>query len=220
MVGAIRKLAFRVVVLFVLAVTRFRFPRNLSIPAVIRRRYGAEVLKLSRKFERTDRQVRKAELDFSFLEKCVELQVIPKFLRFRVSNEHLRNSSTYGDCQFNLLNEEIDHKKLSIDTLRGKLKSIKEELQIAMNCIDYSHVLSSFLQSNDRFILEHIDIQDRKLCNLIKNNKGFKIDPLKVIHNFSNYPLSDLEKSVLVKGLNYSVNPDKLNSGSTPLILN
>ena len=206
----IRKLTFRVVVLFITAIARFRFPRGESLPTVIRRRYGNDVLKLVRKYERTERKTRKAELDHSFLEKCVELSLTPKFLNFKVTNENLRNSSAYATSQENLLHTEIGHKRDSIDQLRVQLESIKEELQSKMNCIDYSHVISCFLQSNDEFIQEHTIIQDKKLCKLISNSDSYQIDPSKVIHNFSNYELSDLEKSILVKGVNYSVNPGKL----------
>ena len=136
--------------------------------------------------------------------------MIPKFLNFRVSNDHLRNSSTYEICQQNLLQEEIILKKNSITELRARLDTIKNELQVVMNCIDYSHIVSCFLQSNDKYIEEHTKIQDKKLCNLISNNKTFQIDPSKVIHNFSKYELSDLEKSILIKGLNYPINPGKL----------
>ena len=36
-------------------------------------------------------------------------------------------------------------------------------------------------------------------------------DPDQVIHNFSSYVLSDVEKSLLAKGLNFSIPPKKLN---------
>ena len=37
-----------------------------------------------------------------------------------------------------------------------------------------------------------------------------KHDPDKVIHNFSSYILSDIEKSILCKGLNFALPPRKL----------
>ena len=38
-------------------------PRNESIPSVTRRRYGHDVLKLLRNFEKLDYEIRKVELD-------------------------------------------------------------------------------------------------------------------------------------------------------------
>ena len=53
-----------------LFLARLRFPSSKSIPKVIKDRYGESVLKLVRKFERTDLRCRKAELDLSFLKHC------------------------------------------------------------------------------------------------------------------------------------------------------
>ena len=47
--------------------------------------------------------------------------------------------------------------------------------------------------------------------NLIGKPNNFKHDPQKVIHNLSSYDLSELEKRILVKGLNHSIAPQKLN---------
>ena len=63
--------------------------------------------------------------------------------------------------------------------------------------------------SDDKSILHHDNIQKRKLKNLLEISMKEVIkdshDPDKVIFNFSSYELSDVEKSVLCKGLNFSV---------------
>ena len=46
---------------------------------IIKDRYGESVLKLVRKFKRTDLCCRKAELDFSFLKYCFENSLTLKF---------------------------------------------------------------------------------------------------------------------------------------------
>ena len=65
--------------------------------------------------------------------------------------------------------------------------------------------------SDDKSILHHDNIQKRKLKNLLEISMKEVIndshDPDKVIFNFSSYELSDVEKSVLCKGLNFSVKP-------------
>ena len=48
-----------------LFLARVRFPRNESIPSVIRRRYGHDTLKPLRNFEKLDYKIRKVELDVS-----------------------------------------------------------------------------------------------------------------------------------------------------------
>ena len=169
------------------------------------------MVKLTRKFEKTDKKLRKAELDHSFLKKCEELLVYPKFLNFKVSNEELRKSPSYDACRRILLAEEIKVKDRSIGELKGELQLAKDELQQNLNLIDYTHIVSCISQSNDKYIKGHQTVQDEKLCKLINNSRTFHNDPSKVIHNFSSYELSSDEKAILVKGLNYSVNPGKLN---------
>ena len=63
---------------------RLRFLSSKSIPKIIKDHYGENVLKLVRKFERTDLRCRKAELDLSFLKHCFENSLTPKFSHFKV----------------------------------------------------------------------------------------------------------------------------------------
>ena len=68
-----------------------------------------------------------------------------------------------------------------------------------------------FLIANDKSVLHHDNIQKQKLKNLLETLLKEVIndshDPNKVIFNFSSYELSDVEKSILFKGLNFSVKP-------------
>ena len=64
-----------------------------------------------------------------------------------------------------------------------------------MNVIDYAHICSIILISNDKVVTKQNDIQDRKVIGLIKG-KGKGIDPGKVIFNFSSYVLSDNDESL------------------------
>ena len=167
-------LLFKTVVWFIIAVARIRFPVDQSLMTVVRKRYDDNIVRLIRRFEKTERRTRKAELDLTFLEKCQQLGVIPKFLMFKVSNDYLRESITYRRCCKSLLNEEVKHKRLLITTHHKELLSIKDELRQALNIIDYTHVVSCLLQGNDNFIKKHKDIQDKKLLNLIEKPNNFK----------------------------------------------
>ena len=50
--------------------TRLRFPSKVSIAEVLRKRYGDRILKLVRKFEKTDIKHKKAFLNLQFLKIC------------------------------------------------------------------------------------------------------------------------------------------------------
>ena len=71
--------------------------------------------------EELDYRLRKAELDLEFLCKCNYNNVIPKFLNFCVANNHLKFSTTYKQCQSNLLREEIRQKKSTVQILQKEL---------------------------------------------------------------------------------------------------
>ena len=61
-----------------------------------------------------------------------------------------------------------------------------------MNYIDYVHFCNTFLVSNNRIISKVKETQDKKLCNLLLKI-WVKINPNKVIFNFSSYNLNDHE---------------------------
>ena len=84
-----------VISLVFIFLTRLRFPSKLSIAEVLRKRYGDRILKLVRKFEKTDIKHKKALLDLQFLKICEDHNVIPKFLRFKVANATLRTSLSF-----------------------------------------------------------------------------------------------------------------------------
>ena len=91
---------------------------------------------------------------------------------------------------------------------------IKQELQYQLSPIDFMHVSSLFLVSNNKVIRKNDKMHGRKLQKLIPNIHEKSIidvlhDPNKVIYNFSNYNLTDSDKSLLIKGLNFAIPPKK-----------
>ena len=78
-----------------------------------------------------------------------------------------------------------------------------------MNSIDFAHICSLFLISNDRSLEKHDKIQQKKFSELLKEYPP-KNDPEKVIFNFSKATLNESEKALLSKGLNFSLPPKQL----------
>ena len=112
-------------------------------------------------------------------------------------------------CQLKLLQEEIRHKKSDIRVLKKEFNSSHSSLQHQISFIDFAHVSSLFLRSNNRILASKSAIQQNKLSNLVKSSISMH-DPSKVIFNFSKYELSDCEKRLLVKGLKFSLPPKYL----------
>ena len=120
----------------------------------------------------------------------------------------------YKKCQIKLLEEEIKLKRKRINILEKDTQRTKKELQRTFSVLDFSYVCSFFLVANDKSILHHDNIQNRILQNLlnISSNKIFSEshNPDKVIFNFSSYELTDDEKNIFCKCLNFSVKPGSI----------
>ena len=200
----------KVISLALLFLVRLRFPVDKSITCVLRSRYGNTVVKDIRKFEKIDFALHKCKLDLLFLETYLENQIIPKFLNFRVRNLHLKTSRAYHACQLKLLREEISFKRSRIKTLENDFNTPKRKLRGILGIIDYTHVCCLFLNKNDKKLKNQQDIHSKKLFNLGIESSKTSNDPQKVIFNYSSHVLRESEKSLLYKGLNFAIPPDKL----------
>ena len=83
-----------------------------------------------------------------------------------------------------------------------------------MNFIDFVHITTIFLASNNRNISKIRKVHCKKLGNLSSNNSYFESvtsnDPEKVLFNFSSHQSTEHEKSLLNRGLNFAVPPKNL----------
>ena len=199
----------KVAAIVFLSLIGLRFPHSKSLSQIIRRGYGDKSIKRLCKFEKIDFRLRKAELDLEFLVKCRDNNVIPKFFNFRLANRSLRFSLTYAHCQPNLLLEEIRLKKSNVRVLKKEFENLRSSLQQQINSIDFSYICSKFLKIKDLRLKSNSVVQQKKFCNLLKEKRSMQ-NPEKVIFNFSKYALSDCEKSLLPKGLYFSIPCKKL----------
>ena len=80
-----------------------------------------------------------------------------------------------------------------------------------MKWIDFNHVSNLFWLGNDKALRKHQKIQNKKFGKLSNVScESVSHDPQKVIYNFSSHKLTEVEKSVLSKGLQFSLPPKKL----------
>ena len=94
---------------------------------------------------------------------------------------------------------------------KKKLVLLHKKLPSVLNCIDFAHICSLCLSVSDSSIKNHEEIQENKFNKLLKERQP-RQDPEKVIFNYFNISLSDVEKSLLVKRLDFSIPPKKLNN--------
>ena len=200
----------RVLSLVYLFLIRLRFPHNSSISEIIRRRYGILTLSKIRKLEKLDFRIGKARLDITFLETCIDNDVIPNFVKFRTPNRSLRKSKSYELCQRLLLNQELAIKKEKLAKDVEDLKCIKREISEFISSLDFLFISSLFLDGNYKALKQVEQVQNDKLSKILKESPKHEADDL--IYNFSSHTLTSAQKSILMKGLNFSLPPKKLKS--------
>ena len=81
-------------------------------------------------------------------------------------------------------------------------------MRSVLNSIGFANICSFFLGSNDA--KSHYSVHQKELNVLFKNYQP-KLYPDRVIFNYSKASVSDVEISLLVKELCFSLSPEKLN---------
>ena len=121
---------------------------------VIRNWYGDTIVKLVHKFEKVDFKHPKAALDLNFLQTCRRFNVIAKFLQFRVANKSLQRSQAYQKCLNHLLLAEINNNRKNLKVLINELFSVKSNLLLKSNFLDFNHVCNIIISNNEKSILK------------------------------------------------------------------
>ena len=119
-----------VIVRVFLFILRLRFPPHLSVFSVIRNRYGIQVTRNLRKWERSACKAAKLELDDELLRRCYSESVVPKFLKFRLYRQNLRHTPAYAEVVDILLRNEIDYKKKLCKKEVIKLREFEESCML------------------------------------------------------------------------------------------
>ena len=91
---------------------------------------------------------------------------------------------------------------MEIEKVREQLNKMKDDLRTVVSFFDWSHIANTFAESNIKTIKR---VKDRRTVGTTLTH-----DPKEVIYNFSSYVLSETEKALLCKGLNFAIPPKKL----------
>ena len=202
------KMFVRVLSLIYLFLVRCRFPFRSSVSDIVRGRYGDQVVAKVRKYEKLDYKVGKSKLDITFLEVCLEHDVMPTFVQFRTANKTLKNSESYSSCQRILLTQERDNKRLKQVDQTQALEALKAELRDTLSSLDFLFISSLFLEKNRRVLQKVEQSQNDKLSKMLEDQPVHEADDL--IFNYSNHELTPAQISILMKGLNFALPPKKL----------
>ena len=188
-----------------------RFPSDKSIANVIRFCCNDEIVKQICRFEKLDFKISKSEADLDFLQSCQQNNLMPKFLNFKVASSSLSFLRTYKLCQRQLLKQEIKEKISIIFKQKKEFTALKKLIKNKLSIIDFAHICCLFLVGKDKKITKVKETHCKKLKNLSLDSQVRSHNPDKIIINHSSYQLSDIEKTILAKGLNFALPPKKLN---------
>ena len=123
-------------------------------------------------------------------------------MQFKVGNDSLRNSETYIICQRKLLDEEILIKQSDLETANLQLSTLYNKVKVEVSFLDYGHV-HTIITSGNKTSIGYIKIsQNKKLEKLIIESKSQGTG--KLIYNFTSLVLTDAQKSILSKGLDFA----------------
>ena len=196
---------FSIIFLFII---RCRFPKSKPLAEVIRGRYGNGILKFTRKFEKLEYRIRKIDADINFLQTCLDKELCPTFLQYKMSSKRLKDSESYKVSQRLFLQEEIAFKTADRLKLVNDLTNLTGDIRTVISFVDWVHVHNTITSGNEKAIRKVEAVQNYKLAELAGSQLSH--DPNDVIRNYSSYELSDTEKSLLTKGLGFALPPKKL----------
>ena len=100
--------------------------------------------------------------------------------------------------------------------LSAQVTTSHSNLASLVSNMDFIHLKHVSDRENSKKLCQHQGVQDRKIFRLCTGQKSLanSFNPDDVVFNFSSRLISDKEKEILSKGLNFAVPPTRLNVGS------
>ena len=133
-----------------------------------------------------------------------------QFWNFRADTNSLKSSRTYQQCQLSLLHNKICLKKPNTTVLRKEIDFSTFYITGRNKLYRLSWCSLTILGHNGNVLKQKSTIQQKNFNNFLKGNKLQHDDPEKIIFNNASYFLSEVEKSLLLEGSNFSILPKNL----------
>ena len=195
-------------VLFILYAWFQRIYNVDSLPKLYYRLAGRRnvTVKQLRQLEKFYLKVNKLHLDLKYFERCHELDLCPKFLRFKAPK-----LDAYRD--FNKVLKQVVLNQISVirKDVRCATKSYKTAQTALTNNITFIEkcILMSLLRKYSRKTMEIVQRRhEKKLYNLWSSTSRLKNSQSLI--NLSNRKLSIEEENILQYGLNHHILPPKI----------
>ena len=190
--------------LILLFVIKLKFSRNRNFHEYIREKYDGTALKTFRQLEVSEKKLSKADLDREFLFTCKANNCVPNFLKFKLYRKSLYNTEFYKNALRTLIDNELSFKYKRIHFLSKRVEQLRNSLKNTFSSLTFNHA-KVVIEKNIHNYCKNIKIVHSKKLNNLGISPYRFMDPHDVIFNFSNYKLSDKEKSLLALGLDFKL---------------
>ena len=198
--------------LCILFLIKLRWPANKSVYNVIYERYGADILKCVRIYEKDVNRYNKAGLDIKFLEKCCLYNITPKFTNLKLHNEKYQNTPQCKRFKKELVELEIKEHAARRTIFQQSFQKASEILRDHLTNIDYNH-LTRVIETRARRSLEKTRRRHEKKFRNLRISLGIpeisNPTSVNVVFNYSHRVLTEHEQSVLSRGLRFCLPPKK-----------
>ena len=171
------------------------------------RRTDAVTHKLAVKYQRSLRQLEKAQLDLNFLLNCKKHQVYPKFVRWK-NISRLKKKKAQSRFLHLLLNDAVEEKRSDIKRLSTKTLELKQELSFRTTWMKFKLLIFSInrlLRADKNRITARHNRKLRTFIELKNISAGIQENPNEPIVDLTGQPLTSDELSVLKLGLRHGL---------------
>ena len=146
--------------------------------------------------------------------KCKEADLVPVFLRFKLSNHRLKRSSEVMKARRKLLDKEIRDKNKRIERLSKIVTEQRMQLKSLVRVVDYIKYSQIIDETVSELKIHWHSIHQNKFNNLRTHSRSDAglLDPESIITNLSDYSLSEVEKLALANGLKFSLPSEETQS--------
>ena len=119
---------FSILILTILFILKLKWPNQRSLISRLKKQYGPDVLKKFRKLEKFKKKYEKIKLDLVYLKECLQFNIIPKFLYFKLPSK----SKIYQNIQLNLLQEDINTQQNDLTNTLKEVNKFNYDLKESM----------------------------------------------------------------------------------------
>ena len=168
--------------------------------------------RLFRDYERTAKKLIKVHWSWTFNHVCEKENILPDYVRLRLHDPALTNSSCTRQYQFQLIRREMEKKEKLLIALKNEKEKIFQDICGYETDVNVKNGIQNALQK----ILENSDKVQKtsvlKKLNKFYNGQIMLKNEINSFVNLSDFQLSCDEKEFLNLGLNYHIQPkyDKL----------